>query len=485
MDFQFHDLSLKLSNGKSVLQGVTGEIKAGRLTCVMGPSGAGKTTFMNVLMGKVNRTGGELKINGVVAEMPNFRKIIGYVPQEDIMLRELTVREILLYSARIRLPSSWNTKEVEELVDIVLKALNLSHVAHTQIGDELTRGVSGGQRKRVNIGMELVATPLAMFLDEPTSGLDATSALDVAQILKSISRLGLTIVSVIHQPRVEIFNSFDDVLMIAPGGRTAYFGPVKGAQTYFESLGYKFELSANPADILMDILSGRGVIADGKSSCMTPDEIVRAWESSHPVSHVGDDEKKKPVVEADVKESNSTTESESTSGVAAMTQIVQNRGATVFIQTIEATSRSIIQQTRLLGGLSIELFVASFAGFIMGFAVNVDEPYWGVLIQPYSRLSTSPDDWFLGLYGMLIGIAIALAGAPSAVKVFGEEKPVFWREAASGHNKLAYYVGKTISVIPRIALASAHYTGIYYILARPIFSVGIQFGLVFLNFFAT
>ncbi|KAJ3199805.1 hypothetical protein HDU67_002545, partial [Dinochytrium kinnereticum] len=157
MNFSFKDLSLRLPSGVTVLKGVTGEIRAGRMTAIMGPSGAGKTTFMNVLMGKANRTGGELKINGVVTEMQKYKKIIGYVPQEDIMHRELTVRENILYSARIRLPSSWTEEMTTRHTENVIEALSLAHVKHSPIGDELTRGISGGQRKRVNVGMELAA----------------------------------------------------------------------------------------------------------------------------------------------------------------------------------------------------------------------------------------------------------------------------------------------------------------------------------------
>ncbi|KAJ3032614.1 hypothetical protein HDU99_010912, partial [Rhizoclosmatium hyalinum] len=141
MDFKFEGLSLKLATGKQILKGVSGEIKSGRMTAIMGPSGmlyfgfayyktltsifkgAGKTTFMNVLMGKVSRTDGTLRINDVVAEMEKYRKIIGYVPQDDIMIPELTVRENILYSARIRLPQTWSNKEVEDHVDSLLKAL--------------------------------------------------------------------------------------------------------------------------------------------------------------------------------------------------------------------------------------------------------------------------------------------------------------------------------------------------------------------------
>ena len=239
MHFEMEQLGFKLPAGKEILKGVTGQIHAGRMTAIMGPSGAGKTTFLNVLCGKVKRTSGALKISGKEAEMQAFKKICGFVPQEDVMLRELTVRENILHSARIRAPKSWSAAQVEAHVDTLIEALNLSHVSHSVIGDGITRGVSGGQRKRVNIGMEVAATPLSLFLDEPTSGLDSTSSLEVMDMLDQIAKIGMTVVAVIHQPRVEIFQKFDDVLMIAPGGRTAYLGPTRNARPYFEKLGYE------------------------------------------------------------------------------------------------------------------------------------------------------------------------------------------------------------------------------------------------------
>jgi len=133
----------------------------------MGPSGAGKTTFLSVMMGKVKRSGGSLFINGKESEMSAFKKVIGYVPQEDIMLRELTVRENITYSARIRLPR-WSKKDVDNHIDSVINSLGLDHVQNVLIGDETTRGISGGQRKRVNIGLELAACPIGeVFLFPP------------------------------------------------------------------------------------------------------------------------------------------------------------------------------------------------------------------------------------------------------------------------------------------------------------------------------
>lgn len=144
MTFKMKNMGLKLPSGRVILKGVDGVIHAARMTAIMGPSGAGKTTFMNTLCGKVDRTAGQLFISGKEAELSQYKKIFGFVPQEDVMHRELTVRDNILHSARIRLPSSWTEAEIQEHVDNVLETLNLSHVAYSPIGDETTRGVSGG-----------------------------------------------------------------------------------------------------------------------------------------------------------------------------------------------------------------------------------------------------------------------------------------------------------------------------------------------------
>ncbi|KAJ3074358.1 hypothetical protein HDU98_011427 [Podochytrium sp. JEL0797] len=464
MNYEFEGLSLTLPDGKNILQGVSGSINAGKMTAIMGPSGAGKTTFMNVLMGKVARTSGTLKINNSVAEMSTFRKLIGYVPQDDVMIEELSVRENICYAARTRLPDSWTNKEVDSHVDAVLKALNLSGVAHKRIGNVLERGISGGQRKRVNIGMELAAAPLSVFLDEPTSGLDSTSAMDSVNILSSISRLGLTIVAVVHQPRVEIFESFDDVLMIAPGGRTSYFGPVSGAKPYFESLGFEFPASTNVADTLMDILAGRGQLRSGiPLTRLTASSLVDEWNNrNHSV------------------ETTQPSKSAETS-IDSMKQIANLRGASFLRQVGLSHNRSLTQQSRLATALMLEIFVGLVAGAIMGVAGGgeLNAHY----IAPYTPLSPATKTWYTSMYGMLIGISISLSSAPAGVKVFSEEKAVYKRESEAGHNSVAYFIGKNVSVIYRILLAAAHFTSLYYFLSQPPIAVGMQFSLLFLNFF--
>jgi ABC-type multidrug transport system ATPase subunit len=427
MHFQMKNLGLKLPSGKVILNGVSGKIKHSRMTAIMGPSGAGKTTFLNVLSGKVSTKGasGELFINSKKAGLTKYKKIYGFVPQDDVMHTELTVRENILHSARIRLPSHWSTKDMADHVDNVLEALDLSHVANTLIGDGTTRGVSGGQRKRVNIGMELVATPLCLCLDEPTSGLDSTAALEVADILRRIAHLGITILAVIHQPRVEIFRKFDDVLMIAPGGRTAYMGPTAGARPYFENLGFIFDAGSNEADVLMDILSGAGV---NHTKRYTVDELVEQWN------------KYAAAMDPAVEEGEDTKDIDDSFHSLADT-LVKERGAGFFTQMFHVHNLSLLQQYRTWPGLVLEVFVGAIAGVLMGVAVSaVDEIFAGVFVEPYALLSSAPIHWLVVQFIMLVGIAVALAAGPAGVKVFSEELHIYWRNAASGHNVVAYYL---------------------------------------------
>lgn len=167
----------------------------------------------------------------------------------------------------MRLPPSWTDADIALHVDAVLDALSLAHVQHTRIGDEKTRGVSGGQRKRVNIGIEVAACPVALYLDEPTSGLDSTAALEVTNSLKHIAHsTGITVAMVIHQPRYEIWAALDEVLFLAPGGRTVFLGNLAAVQGYFsDQLGFMPTARDNPADFYMDRIAEAG------------DKCVQVW----------------------------------------------------------------------------------------------------------------------------------------------------------------------------------------------------------------
>ncbi|KAF9919529.1 hypothetical protein FBU30_010915 [Linnemannia zychae] len=277
-DIEFERLGLTLSNGTSILQNVSGVLRSGRTCAIMGPSGSGKTTLINLLTSKVPRDEGKIRVNGLEEDLSYYRKLIGFVPQEDVMMRELTVHDVLLHSAYMRLPSdlthSQKTEKVLEIVDF----LGLNSVMDSVVGDAERRGISGGQRKRVNIGMELVTEPSILFLDEPTSGLDSSTSGDVCKLLKSVARRkGLTVAAIIHSPSPIAFNQFDDLLLLGQNGRVVFHGSRTEAPAYFAAIGFPVPVDSSPSDFYMDVISNN--IKSKITKKFKPFYLSRYWES--------------------------------------------------------------------------------------------------------------------------------------------------------------------------------------------------------------
>lgn len=217
--------------------------------------------MLNALCGRAfyGETTGTIRINGHEALIEDHKDATGFVPQDDIVHGELTVKENLLYSGRFSLPRGTSMDEIEAMADSVLANLGLSRVADSTVGDVTRRGVSGGEKKRVNIGVELMSKPDILFLDEPTSGLDASSALLVMGSLKNlVATQGVTILSVIHQPRKAIFDAFDSLILLGVGGNMVYNGPTEEAEIYFAGMSppYYLPMGESLADWLIDVSSG-------------------------------------------------------------------------------------------------------------------------------------------------------------------------------------------------------------------------------------
>ncbi|NXS11245.1 ABCG2 protein, partial [Neodrepanis coruscans] len=282
----FHNIqySIKQSSGflckrkiveKKILHNVYGIMKPG-LNAILGPTGSGKSSLLDVLAARKDPAGlsGEVLIDGI-PQPPNFKCISGYVVQDDVVMGTMTVRENLQFSAALRLPSSISIKEKEERVTQIINELGLSKVADAKVGTELIRGVSGGERKRTNIGMELITEPPVLFLDEPTTGLDASTANAVLILLKKLSRRGRTIIFSIHQPRYSIFKLFDSLTLLATG-KVLYHGPAKQALEYFSSIGYECEPFNNPADFFLDVINGDSTAVAASKEDHRPEDKGKA-----------------------------------------------------------------------------------------------------------------------------------------------------------------------------------------------------------------
>jgi ABC-type multidrug transport system ATPase subunit len=384
--------------------------------------------------------------------MSRYKKIIGYVPQDDIVLPELTVRENILHSARIRLPSTWSDSEIQHHVDILISCLQLSHVQDSLVGSTAAPVISGGQRKRVSIGMELAAAPMALFLDEPTSGLDATAAASIMATLKALSRLGMTIVTIIHQPRQEIFESLDSLVLLG-AGRMIYCGPEDNIQPHLESLGFQFPDHTNPADVMGDIIAGEGRHYKPKGDASVQG-LIDHWATRQ----------KDP---ASLNKHMSTISVAETNSLSAT---VKQRGAPWYKQIWFCYRRSILQQYRMKSSFFFELGIGALAGFLIGLAElnSKGQNFRGIFNDPYEMLSSSIDFASVPQMSLLVGLSIGLTASAPGVRIFGEEKLVYWREAAAGHNRFAYYIGKVLSTIPRMVLANFHFTTMFMLLTTPV-----------------
>ncbi|XP_032042730.1 broad substrate specificity ATP-binding cassette transporter ABCG2 isoform X2 [Aythya fuligula] len=262
----FHNISysVKVKSGflccrktasKEVLRDLNGIMRPG-LNAILGPTGSGKSSLLDILAARKDPHGlsGDILINGA-PQPANFKCTSGYVVQDDVVMGTLTIRENLQFSAALRLPNSVKEQDRNERVNQIIKELGLSKVADSKVGTQFTRGVSGGERKRTNIGMELITDPTILFLDEPTTGLDASTANAVLLLLKRMAKQGKTIIFSIHQPRYSIFRLFDSLTLLA-AGRMLYHGPAQQTITYFQSIGYECEPYNNPADFFLDIING-------------------------------------------------------------------------------------------------------------------------------------------------------------------------------------------------------------------------------------
>jgi ABC-type multidrug transport system ATPase subunit/ABC-type multidrug transport system permease subunit len=241
---------------KVILDGITAYVPPARLVAVMGPTGCGKTSLINALAGRLEASGeleGEILVNGKPRNK-SFKALVAYVMQDDVLFANLTVQETFEFAARMRLPRTVPNKVKDALVRRIINELGLSKAKNTRIGNAIYRGVSGGERKRTNIGVELLSGASLIFLDEPTSGLDAFQAMNVMESLWTLASNGRTIITTIHQPRSSIFKMFD-ILLLLSEGKTMFYGPARDAVDYFNAAHFPCPQNFNPADFFLDVVS--------------------------------------------------------------------------------------------------------------------------------------------------------------------------------------------------------------------------------------
>ncbi|TYH31160.1 hypothetical protein ES288_A01G151700v1 [Gossypium darwinii] len=260
---KFREVSYKVvikgmtsSEERDILNGISGDVSPGEVVALMGPSGSGKTTLLNILGGRLTHSAVAGSVTYNDQPYSKFlKRRIGFVTQDDVLFPHLTVKETLTYAALLRLPMTLTKQQKEKRALDVIYELGLDRCQDTMIGGSFVRGVSGGERKRVCIGNEIIINPSLLFLDEPTSGLDSTTALRTVQTLQDIAEAGKTVLTTIHQPSSRLFHKFDKLIVLGKGS-LLYFGKASEATDYFSTIGCSPLIAMNPAEFLLDLANG-------------------------------------------------------------------------------------------------------------------------------------------------------------------------------------------------------------------------------------
>ena len=388
---------------KHIIKNVSGVMYPG-LNAIMGPTGSGKTTLMDILAARKDKS--YLKGQVLMNDKPqskHFKCITGYVIQDDCLMGTLSVRENITFSASLRLRTSLSTREKKAKVQDVINKLGLVSVADTLIGTELTRGVSGGERKRTHIAMELIIAPTMLFLDEPTTGLDAFTAVNLIRILKKIGDEGKIIIMAIHQPRYAIFNLFDSITLLSHG-RTVYQGSTKQAVEYFANQGFECPDRENPADFFLDL------IADDEQNYLKDTSVN--WPERFEFSET-------------------------------LQLIIKNKPKNTIKEKMKSTMTStnyatnILKQMYVVGKRTIKNMIRSPTEFLL--QVLISTLFSIVIGLIYFQLKLN----FAGLQNragaIFLMVTIQVFANQSAIMAFMKEKALFIHENANGYYRVSAY----------------------------------------------
>ncbi|KAL5714235.1 ABC transporter G member 20 [Ranunculus cassubicifolius] len=266
------------NNIKTLLNDISGEARDGEILAVVGASGSGKTTLIDALANRIAKGSlkGSLTLNGeALLDSPLLKALSAYVMQEDLLFPMLTVEETLMFSAEFRLPRSLSKSKKRSRVQALINQLGLGDAANTVVGNERHRGLSGGERRRVSIGVDIIHDPILLFLDEPTSGLDSTSAFLVVKVLQGIAQSGSIVVMSVHQPSYRLLGLLDSLILLSRG-RAVFNGSPKNLQHFFTELGHPIPEKENWIEFALDFVREQEKSSSGTKIMV---ELNTSWRS--------------------------------------------------------------------------------------------------------------------------------------------------------------------------------------------------------------
>ncbi|KAF8404629.1 hypothetical protein HHK36_009517 [Tetracentron sinense] len=445
----WEDLWVTVSKGKreyrSILQGLTGYAQPGEILAIMGPSGCGKSTLLDALAGRLGsntRQSGEILINGRKQRLAFGTS--AYVTQDDTLMTTLTVKEAVYYSAQLQLPESMSRSEKKERAEITIREMGLQDAMNTRIGGWNIKGLSGGQKRRVTICIEILKRPKLLFLDEPTSGLDSAASFHVMNRIAGLARQdGRTVIASIHQPSSEVFELFHRLCLLS-SGRTIYSGPTSAANEFFALHGFPCPSLRNPSDHYLrtinkdfdtDIEQGLGGTVSTEEAISI---LVKAYKSSGTCQHV-----QRRVDEICRQEG---------------APLEKKRSQASFItQCLVLTRRSFVNMYRDIGyywmRLAIYIALCLCVGTIF---YDIGQTYGSIQARGSMLMFVATFITFM-----------AIGGFPS----FVEDMKIFGRERLNGHYEIgAFVIGNTLSSVPYLLINSLIPGAIAY------YFVGLQLG---------
>ncbi|XP_050321240.1 ATP-binding cassette sub-family G member 1 [Bactrocera neohumeralis] len=435
----------------TILNDICGEFKSGHLTAVLGPSGAGKTSILNVLSGfKASGVSGKITFNGEERNNLAYRKVSCYIPQDFALLDLLTVQETMSDSMDLKLPSETKSEEKEKIVNDIIRILNMEKCRH-----RLVRNLSGGERKRLSIAIELVTNPPIMFFDEPTSGLDSVSSLQIINYLKQLALDGRIIVCVIHQPSSKLMKLFDDVIVMSRGN-LVYSGPKADMIPTFEEAGFAFPEYYNPADFALEVSSEEHneqilsliernkIRYCGTSQHPTEDETNAINENTKILNNSNNH------ITIDVSSQSGTESRRSANERCRFTTIRPEVKVGVYRQMVILTRRSLRTMSRNLIAVQLRVIVHVIV------AVLVGAVFWDIGNDGARTLTNISCIFFIIMF-------IFFGNAMPSILLCPQDTPVFIREYLNGWYSLrAYYASKLTSDLPMLLICPTLFTAIIY-----------------------
>ncbi|PBP16702.1 ABC transporter [Diplocarpon rosae] len=418
---------------RAILENVEGIVKAGEMCALMGPSGGGKTTLLNVLAHRDATSGGRAEgvtlVNGSSPTMHALQRLSCYVEQEDALIGSLSVRETLHFAARLAHKNSITKADRLSRIDALLDAFGLTHQQHTLIGTPIRKGISGGQKRRLSVAAQLITAPKILFLDEPTSGLDATASYEVISYIKEVSkRNNLIVIASIHQPSTTTFEMFDKLLLLS-GGKSHYFGSVQSVESHFQTLGYPMPYRTNPAEFILDLMNV-DFDADQNSALERLQKMQLGWARSR--------ERKELVAQI-----------HATSSLIEPPAAPRPSGPSFPTVVATLVHRSFIKSYRDVVAYGIRMAMYVGLAIMMG--------------TVWLRLESQQSDIQLFINAIFFGSAFMSFMAVAYVPSFLEDRLTFVKERANGlYGPAAFMLSNFIIGLPYLFLISVLFSVIAY-----------------------